>query len=52
MDEDCLLKNKKDLLEEEQYVIVKAIYLQNIIKKAFLGLILEKKKNSIIKNKS
>ncbi len=35
MDEDCLLKNKKDLLEEEQYAIVKAIYLQNIIKKAF-----------------
>ena len=52
MDEDCLLKDKKDILEEEQFVIVKAIYMQNLIKKAFISLLIEgKKRKNLPKNR-
>lgn len=47
MDEECLLKDKKDLLEEEKMVIATAVYMQNLMKKTLLALVVEgtKRKN-------
>jgi hypothetical protein len=47
MDEECLLKDKKDLLEEEKLVIATAVYMQNLLKKTLVALALEgtKRKN-------
>ena len=47
MDEDCLLKDKKDSLEEEKLVIATAVYMQNLLKKTLQALTIEgtKRKN-------
>ena len=47
MDDDCLLKDNKDLLEEEKLVIATAVYMQNLLEKTLLALALEgsKRKN-------
>jgi hypothetical protein len=47
MDEDCLLKDKKDSLEEEKLIIATAVYMQNLLKKTLKALTIEgtKRKN-------
>ncbi len=47
MDDDCLLKDKKDSLEEEKLIIATAVYMQNLLKKTLQALKIEgtKRKN-------
>jgi hypothetical protein len=53
MDDDCLLKDNNNALEDDKIAISAAIYMQNLIRKSFYGLIIEsKKRKNLPKKKS